>query len=64
MAGEWCRNHESLKRYYKDENNRLALSRDMHGWFDALSTQVPRFNVRFIAVSETPILECRYEVKL
>ena len=64
MSGDHCHKYESLKKFDNDKNNRLALSRDMHGWFDAISTSVPRFNVRFISVSEAPILELRYEVKI
>ena len=52
--------------YDDAENNRLALSGDVHNWFDGKSVDVPLFKltVPTESVSRRPILENRYEVLL
>lgn len=64
MSGEHCRKYDSYCKYDNDKSNRLAMSRDMHGWFDELSTNVPLFNVRISSTTEAPVLDGRHEVEL
>lgn len=64
MSGEHCRKYDTYCKFDNDKSNRLAMSRDMHGWFDELSTIVPLFNVRLTSITETPVLDGRYEVEL
>lgn len=64
MDGAHCRKFSSLNKYDKDRSNRLALSRDLHGWFDHLNTSVPLFYVKVISYSDSQVLEDRHELKL
>ncbi|KAF1326483.1 Crn-like protein, partial [Globisporangium splendens] len=50
--------------YDRDQNNRLALSRDMHGFYDGLSVAVLVMNIFVESVSPSPVKDDRYEVKL
>ncbi len=65
MSASHCRNHsQSYGQYDKDPNNRLAMSRDLHGWFDAMNTDIPLFYLKIISISDTPVVEGRYKVCL
>jgi hypothetical protein len=64
MSGFHCRKYPSYSKYDKDPNNRLAMSRDLHGWFDHLNTEVPLFYLKVVSISESVIVEGRYKVVL
>ena len=64
MSHEHCQTHESYLEFDKDLSNRLALSRDMHGFYDALSTVLPVINIRPGFISDSPEIEGRYKVEL
>ena len=64
MSHEHCRTHESYLKFDKDPSNRLALSREMHGFYDALSSELPILNIRPVFVSDKPEIEGRYKVEL
>lgn len=60
-----CRNYpEEYGIYDNDENNRLALSKDVHAWFDGQQVDVPLFNLEVINKSRRPELEGRYRIDL
>lgn len=46
----------------KDDNNRLAISREMHGAYDALGFDFPVLNIEVASVSKEPVLDNRYLV--
>jgi hypothetical protein len=49
------------------ENNRLALSSDVHHWFDGRNVDVPLFKLTISTahlISRKPVIENRYEVPL
>jgi hypothetical protein len=49
------------------ENNRLALSSDVHHWFDGRNVDVPLFKLTIataLLISRRPVFENRYEVPL
>ena len=49
------------------ENNRLALSSDVHNWFDGRNVDVPLFKLTISTahlISRNPVIENRYEVPL
>lgn len=49
------------------ENNRLALSSDVHNWFDGRNVDVPLFKLTISTahlISRKPVIENRYEVPL
>jgi hypothetical protein len=64
MSSSHCKKYATYKDYDLDSSNRLALSRDMHGWFDALSCEIPLFWLDVKEVSANPVLEGRYKVDL
>jgi len=65
MSGSHCRKfHQSYGKYDNDQNNRLAMSRDLHGWFDHLNTDIPLFYLKVISISDNPIVEGRYKIGL
>ena len=65
MSASHCKKYfQSYGQYDKDPNNRLAMSRDLHGWFDQLNTDTPLFYLKIVSVSDTPVLEGRYKVVL
>ncbi|KAJ3360729.1 hypothetical protein HDU91_004390, partial [Kappamyces sp. JEL0680] len=64
MSKEHCLKHESYRKYAADKSNILALSRDFHGFYDALNTETPLFNLKFIDSSEYPETDGRYRVNL
>lgn len=61
-----CRMFESYNKFLNDDNNLLALSSDLHDWFDGLNThlQLPLFKVDFVSCSKTKVLNDRFEVKV
>jgi hypothetical protein len=65
MSSAHCKAKDSYKKYDKDENNRIALSADMNGFFDGLyGLQLPIFLLTFVEVSDTVMLDGRYRVVL
>jgi hypothetical protein len=64
MSSAFCKSHVTYMKYDTDPNNRLAMSRDFHGWFDALNTQTPVFLLTVESVSDQPVVEGRYRVGL
>jgi hypothetical protein len=64
MSGSHCRKYPSYSQYDKDPNNRLAMSRDLHGWFDGLNTDIPLFYLKVVSISGSVIVEGRYKVVL
>ena len=65
MSGSHCRTYsQSYGQYDNDPNNRLAMSRDLHGWFDHLTTEIPLFYLKVVSISDSVIVEDRYKVVL
>jgi hypothetical protein len=64
MSKAHCKAFESYLKFENDENNRLALSRDFHGFLDELNTELPLVNIEFKNVSKNPVVENRYEVTI
>jgi hypothetical protein len=40
------------------------MSRDLHGWFDHLNTEIPLFYLKVVSISDSVIIEDRYKVVL
>ncbi|TDH72152.1 hypothetical protein CCR75_000777 [Bremia lactucae] len=58
-----CSDHErEFGKYDRDPNNRLALSRDMYGWYDGVSVDVPIVNMLPGNVEEHPSIGSRRKV--
>ncbi|KAK1929671.1 hypothetical protein P3T76_014888 [Phytophthora citrophthora] len=49
-------------KYDIDQNNRLALSSEMHGWYDGSNVVVPVMNISVESVSDGPEIGSRYKV--
>ncbi|KAF1795921.1 hypothetical protein GQ600_2998 [Phytophthora cactorum] len=71
LACNWClvtRGSFQQRPYYRrfiwDRSCRLALSREMSGWYYGLSCHVPVMNIRVESISEHPVVEDRFEIKL
>jgi hypothetical protein len=64
MSGSHCRRYPSYSQYDNDPNNRLAMSRDLHGWFDHLNTEIPLFYLKVVSISESVIVVGRYRVEI
>lgn len=64
MSKSHCIQHPSCKKYDADDNNRLALSSDMHSFFDGRNCSCPLFNLNIKSASEEKVHDGRYEVKL
>ncbi|KAI9353447.1 hypothetical protein BDR26DRAFT_831739 [Obelidium mucronatum] len=62
MSGEHCRTSEENLRYCGSMSNRLALSRELQGFYDGLSTDIPTLNIQFVSCSDVPVLDGRYQV--
>jgi hypothetical protein len=63
ISSSHCRNYfQTYGSYDKDSNNRLAMSRDLHGWFDYLTTEIPLFYLKIVSISDTAIVEGRFKV--
>jgi len=65
MSGAHCRTYpQSYSQFDKDPNNRLAMSRDLHGWFDHLNTEIPLFYLKIVSISDSIVVQGRYKVVL
>ncbi|KAI8905478.1 hypothetical protein EDD86DRAFT_65890 [Gorgonomyces haynaldii] len=65
MSREHCRKYESYRSFDRNPSNRLALSRDMHGFFDGLNTGgLPVVKMSVVSVSPEPVVDGRYEVRI
>lgn len=64
MSSAHCKKYSSYQNYDSDKSNRLAMSRDLHGFYDALSSFVPAMNLNVLSVSDAPVLDDRYKVIL
>ena len=62
MSREHCRQFETYRKFDNNRSNRLALSRDMHGFYDELSTDLPVVNMKVISISNAPVTDGRYRV--
>ncbi|GLE09673.1 hypothetical protein PINS_up021444 [Pythium insidiosum] len=51
-------------KYNRDPNNRLALSREMHGFYDGLSYQCPIVTMTPGAVEQKQSINDRYKVEI
>jgi hypothetical protein len=40
------------------------MSRDLHGWFDHLNTEIPLFYLKVVSISESVIVAGRYRVEI
>lgn len=56
------RKQREFAKYDRDSNSRLALSRDMHGWFDGMSIEVPIVNMLPGSVKENQSIGNRRKV--
>ena len=65
MSASHCKTFDkTYGEYDKDPNNRLAMSRDLHGWFDGLNSITPLFYLKVVSVSDAHVVEGRYKVEL
>jgi hypothetical protein len=64
MSSAHCKKYSLYQSYDTDKSNRLAMSRDMHGFYDALNSYVPVLNLNMLSVSDAPVLDDRYKVIL
>ncbi|KAG6952609.1 hypothetical protein JG688_00013198 [Phytophthora aleatoria] len=71
LACNWClvtrgsfQQWPYYRRFIWDRSCRLALSREMSGWYYGLSCHVPVMNIRVESISEHPVVEDRFEIKL
>ncbi|TDH72153.1 hypothetical protein CCR75_000776 [Bremia lactucae] len=59
------RDHKrEFAKYDRDPNNRLALSRDMSGWYDGVSVDVPIVNMLPGMVEKNPSIGSRRKVEV
>jgi hypothetical protein len=64
VSRKQSRDHKrEFARYDRDTNNRLALSREMHGFYDGLSYDVPIVNMIPGSVEQNPSIGNRYKVR-
>ncbi|KAK1944443.1 hypothetical protein P3T76_004355 [Phytophthora citrophthora] len=65
VSKKQSRDHKrEFAKYDRDPNNRLALSRDMYGWFDGMSSEVPIVKMLAGSVEERPSIGSRYKVEV
>ncbi|KAG3050369.1 hypothetical protein PI125_g26450 [Phytophthora idaei] len=65
VSRKQSRDHKrEFAKYDRDPNNRLALSRDMHGWFDGMSIEVPIVNMLPGSVEENQSIGNRRKVEV
>eukprot|EP00158_Paraphelidium_tribonemae_P009172 Partr_v1_DN28793_c0_g1_i2_m62112 len=69
MSSSYCKIISSCNKYDNDPSNRLVLSRDMHGYLDALSPLdrtkcAPLFCFNYLKCSKDPVIGMRYEVTI
>ncbi|EGZ11330.1 hypothetical protein PHYSODRAFT_287330 [Phytophthora sojae] len=63
VSRKQSRDHKrEFAKYDRDSNNRLALSREMHGWFDGMSIEVPIVNMLPGSVEENQSIGNRRKV--
>ncbi|GMF61891.1 unnamed protein product [Phytophthora fragariaefolia] len=63
VSRKQCRDHKrEYAKYDRDPNNRLALSRDMHGWYDGMSSDFPIVNMLPGSVDKNPSIGNRRKV--
>lgn len=62
MSKKHCRENKRYHPYDRNKSNRLALSRDLHGFYDQLCCNVPLFNIKVNIISEQMVIDDRYEV--
>ncbi|UIZ23789.1 hypothetical protein KXD40_009600 [Peronospora effusa] len=58
------RNKSPFGKFDHDPNNRLALSREMHGFYDGLSLDIPIVNMFPVSVEEKLSNSSRYKVEV
>ncbi|KAG9403043.1 hypothetical protein AC1031_006584 [Aphanomyces cochlioides] len=65
VSKKQSRDHKrEFAKYDRDSNNRLALSREMHGFYERLCCDVPIVNMPPGSVEETPSIVSRYKVHM
>ncbi len=64
ISSSHCRKYKSYELYDNNPNNRLAMSRDLHGWFAGLNIEIPLFCLSIISISESISVSSRYQVVL
>jgi hypothetical protein len=65
MSSAHCRKYpQSYGQLDNNQNNRIAMSKELHGWFDKMSSDIPLFYLKVVSISEAPVLEGRFKVKL
>lgn len=65
VSRKQSRNHKrEFAKYDRDANNRLALSREMHGYYDGLSSEVPIMNIFSGDVNTTRSVGNRFKVEI
>lgn len=62
MSRAHSKKFQSYSQLDNDSNNRLAMSRDLHGWFDHLNTYLPLFYLEVVSISDSIVLDDRYKV--
>ena len=64
VSRKQSRDHKrEFAKYDRDTNNRLALSREMHGYYDGLSYDVPIVNMFPGSVEQNRSIGNRYKVR-
>ncbi|KAG1688300.1 hypothetical protein DVH05_003839 [Phytophthora capsici] len=65
VSRKQSRDHKrEYAKYDRDQNNRLALSREMHGWYDGLNCEFPIVNMRPGSVDKNPSIGNRRKVEV
>ncbi|KAL3662903.1 hypothetical protein V7S43_011851 [Phytophthora oleae] len=65
VSRKQTRDHKrEFAKYDRDPNNRLALSREMHGYYDGLSVEVPIVNMLPGSVEENRSIGNRHKVEV
>ncbi|TMW68974.1 hypothetical protein Poli38472_001130 [Pythium oligandrum] len=64
VSAKQCKHDEAFKQYDHDMNNRLAQSREMHGFYDGLSYEVPIMNIYPGKVDDKRSIANRYKVEI
>ena len=64
MSREHCKKYGSYLKYDNDKSNRLALSREFHGFYDGLNIKIPFVNISVVNISKQKVTGDRYSVTL
>ncbi|CEG35534.1 uncharacterized protein PHALS_11411 [Plasmopara halstedii] len=65
VSKKQSRDHKrKYAKYDRDPNNWLALSREMHGWYEGLNTQLPIVNMLSGSVEKNPSIGNRRKVEV